>query len=66
METSMDFNTFEPKTPDFRIFSSDFEDLGHVLRCFLFVETWRDPLDWCPNGQTWTECLELASKWPTY
>jgi hypothetical protein len=30
------------------------KDLGHVLRCFLFLETWRDPIDWCPNGQTWS------------
>ena len=29
-------------------------DVAHVLRCLLFLETWRDPLDWCPNGQTWS------------
>ncbi|CAK9076661.1 unnamed protein product [Durusdinium trenchii] len=40
-------------------------DLGHVLRCFLFVETWRDPLDWCPNGQTWTVAALLPS-WLLY
>ncbi|CAJ1357652.1 unnamed protein product [Effrenium voratum] len=40
-------------------------DLGHILRCFLFVETWRDPIDWCPNGQTWTVAALLPS-WLLY
>ena len=35
-------------------FLCNVKDLGHVLRCFLFLETWRDPIDWCPNGQTWS------------
>ncbi|CAJ1336390.1 unnamed protein product [Effrenium voratum] len=36
-------------------------DWWHVLRCFCFVETWRDPMDWCPNGQTWTVAALLPS-----
>ncbi|CAE8670298.1 unnamed protein product [Polarella glacialis] len=40
-------------------------DLGHLLRCFLFVETWHDPVDWCPNGQTWTVAALLPS-WLLY
>lgn len=43
----------------------DMPDLGHVLRCFLFLETWRDPIDWCPNGQTWTVAALLPS-WLLY
>eukprot|EP00435_Cladocopium_sp_Y103_P003820 s3472_g1.t1 len=38
----------------------DTPDLGHVLRCFLFLETWRDPIDWCPNGQTWSAMQRFA------
>lgn len=42
-----------------------FPEFGHLLRCFLFLETWRDPIDWCPNGQTWTVAALLPS-WLLY
>ena len=35
---------------------------GHVARCFLLVESWRDPNRWCPDGQTWTVAA-LAPCW---
>eukprot|EP00933_Yihiella_yeosuensis_P028210 TRINITY_DN22027_c1_g4_i1.p1 TRINITY_DN22027_c1_g4~~TRINITY_DN22027_c1_g4_i1.p1 ORF type:complete len:418 (-),score=35.76 TRINITY_DN22027_c1_g4_i1:402-1655(-) len=40
-------------------------DVMHVVRCFFFVETWRDPVDWCPNGQTWTVAALIPS-WLLY
>eukprot|EP00928_Gymnodinium_smaydae_P023018 TRINITY_DN19154_c0_g3_i1.p1 TRINITY_DN19154_c0_g3~~TRINITY_DN19154_c0_g3_i1.p1 ORF type:complete len:525 (+),score=96.79 TRINITY_DN19154_c0_g3_i1:78-1652(+) len=40
-------------------------DWWHVLRCYAFVEPWRDPADWCPNGQTWTIAALLPS-WLLY
>merc|ERR1711963_454789 len=30
-------------------------------RCLCFLETWRDPEDWCPNGLTWTIAALLPS-----
>eukprot|EP00448_Togula_jolla_P015637 CAMPEP_0170583628 /NCGR_PEP_ID=MMETSP0224-20130122/8239_1 /TAXON_ID=285029 /ORGANISM="Togula jolla, Strain CCCM 725" /LENGTH=356 /DNA_ID=CAMNT_0010906973 /DNA_START=145 /DNA_END=1212 /DNA_ORIENTATION=- len=38
---------------------------GHELRCFLFVETWLEPDNWCSNGQTWTVAALLPS-WILY
>mmetsp|Transcript_104611 Transcript_104611/g.223594 ORF Transcript_104611/g.223594 Transcript_104611/m.223594 type:complete len:400 (+) Transcript_104611:99-1298(+) len=40
-------------------------DEAHLLRCFSFLESWRDPEDWCPNGQTWTVAALLPS-WLIY
>ncbi|CAE8582396.1 unnamed protein product [Polarella glacialis] len=40
-------------------------DYWHILRCFCFVETWRDPTDWCPDGQTWTVAALIPS-WLLY
>lgn len=40
-------------------------DGWHVLRCFALIEPWRDPLDWCPNGQTWTVAA-LVPSWLLY
>lgn len=42
-----------------------FPELGHLLRCWTFVESWVDPLSWCPNGQTWTVAALLPS-WLLY
>jgi len=38
---------------------------GHEVRCFLFVETWLEPDNWCSNGQTWTVAALLPS-WILY
>eukprot|EP00927_Polykrikos_kofoidii_P084738 TRINITY_DN9020_c0_g1_i2.p1 TRINITY_DN9020_c0_g1~~TRINITY_DN9020_c0_g1_i2.p1 ORF type:complete len:442 (-),score=32.81 TRINITY_DN9020_c0_g1_i2:75-1400(-) len=40
-------------------------DFGHVGRCFAFVEPWLSPLNWCPNGQTWT-IASLIPSWLLY
>jgi peptidoglycan/LPS O-acetylase OafA/YrhL len=39
--------------------------IGHVFRCFAFVETWLHPAQWCPNGQTWTVAALIPS-WLLY
>lgn len=38
---------------------------GHLVRCFLLVETWLNPRRWCPNGQIWTVAA-LAPAWLSY
>ena len=45
--------------------SGDVYDVGHVCRCFTFVETWLHPRIWCPNGQTWTVAALIPS-WLMY
>lgn len=40
-------------------------DGAHMLRCILFVESWLQPENWCPNGQTWTIAALLPS-WLLY
>ena len=40
-------------------------DVGHVCRCFMFIETWLHPMAWCPNGQTWTVAALIPS-WLLY
>ncbi|CAE7442625.1 unnamed protein product [Symbiodinium microadriaticum] len=37
----------------------------HMVRCFLFVETWLQPENWCPDGQSWTIAALLPS-WLLY
>ncbi|CAE7682161.1 unnamed protein product [Symbiodinium sp. CCMP2456] len=37
----------------------------HMVRCFLFVETWLQPENWCPDGQSWTIAALLPS-WLIY
>uniref|UniRef100_A0A7S4Q421 Acyltransferase 3 domain-containing protein n=1 Tax=Alexandrium monilatum TaxID=311494 RepID=A0A7S4Q421_9DINO len=33
----------------------------HMLGCLCFLEPWREPEDWCPNGQIWTIAALLPS-----
>jgi len=37
----------------------------HLGLCVLFLEPWRDPEDWCPDGQSWTIAALLPS-WLLY
>eukprot|EP00439_Symbiodinium_sp_Y106_P057410 s3511_g8.t1 len=44
---------------------SELRNVSHMVRCFLFVETWLQPENWCPDGQSWTIAALLPS-WLLY